>query len=97
MATRVHLNRDYDQQKELEKRLDLSTAALGLSVRTTNCLDEEGICTIGDLLACKREDLLTIDNIGEKTLEDVYLALERLGFYRNDRQQDSGTRLAKSA
>ncbi|MDR3232764.1 MAG: hypothetical protein LBT46_03720 [Planctomycetaceae bacterium] len=93
MATRVRLNRDYDQQKELEKRLELSTAALGLSVRTTNCLDEEGICTIGDLLACKRDDLLKIDNFGEKTLEDVYRALEKLGFCRQDREQQ----LAKSA
>jgi DNA-directed RNA polymerase subunit alpha len=81
------------EQKDLEKKLDWSTAELGLSVRTTNCLDEQGICTIGDLLACKRDDLLQIANFGEKTLEDVYKALEKLGFYRADRQQPK----AKSA
>jgi DNA-directed RNA polymerase subunit alpha len=93
MGTRIPLNRSYIEQRELEKKLELSTAELGLSVRTTNCLDEQGICTIGDLLACRREDLLRISNFGEKTLEDVYKALERLGFYRSDRQSS----VAKSA
>jgi DNA-directed RNA polymerase subunit alpha len=93
MATRIPLNKDYCEQKELEKRLELSIAALGLSVRTTNCLDEEGICTVGDLLACKREDLLKIENFGEKTLGDVYKALEKLGFCRYEKN----VQLAKSA
>ena len=86
MGTRIPMDKSYVDQKELEKKLEWSTAELGLSVRTTNCLDEQGICTIGDLLACQREDLLQIANFGEKTLEDVYRALEKLGFYRTDRQ-----------
>ena len=83
--TRIPLDKSYIEQKELEKKLEWSTAELGLSVRTTNCLDEQGICTIGDLLACRRDDLLQIANFGEKTLEDVYNALEKLGFYRTGR------------
>jgi len=86
MGTRIPMDKSYVEQKELEKKLEWSTAELGLSVRTTNCLDEQGICTIGDLLARQREDLLQIANFGEKTLEDVYQALEKLGFYRADRQ-----------
>ena len=89
MATRIPLNKSYLQQRELAKKLDLSTAELGLSVRTTNCLDEQGISTVGDLLACKRNDLLSISNFGEKTLEEVYKALEKLGFYRSDRQSQT--------
>ncbi len=85
MGTRIPLNKSYTEQKELAKKLDLSTAEIGLSVRTTNCLDEQGICTVRDLLACHREDLLRISNFGEKTLEEVYHALEKLGFYRVDR------------
>ena len=84
--TRIPLDKSYVEQKELERKLGWSTAELGLSVRTTNCLDEQGICTIGDLLACRRDDLLLIANFGEKTLEDVYKALEKLGFYRADRR-----------
>jgi len=83
--TRVPLDKAERDRHELEKKLEWSTAELGLSVRTTNCLDEQGICTIGDLLACRREDLLQIANFGEKTLEDVYNALEKLGFYRTNR------------
>ncbi len=86
MGTRIPLNKSYVEQRALEKKLEMSTAEMGLSVRTTNCLDEQGICTVGDLLACKREDLLTISNFGEKTLEEVYQSLEKLGFYRTDRQ-----------
>jgi DNA-directed RNA polymerase subunit alpha len=70
----------------MRERLELSTAEIGLTVRTTNCLEERGIFTVRDLLNCTREDLLSISNFGEKTLEEVYLALEGIGFYRQIRQ-----------
>ena len=62
----------------------MSTAEIGLAVRTTNCLEERGIFTVNDLLHCTREDLLSISNFGEKTLEEVYKALEKIGFPRPD-------------
>ena len=86
MATRVPLNKTYIREREMEKKLDMSTAEIGLSVRTTNCLDDHGISTVRDLLACTRDELLTISNFGEKTLEEVYKALEKIGFYRRDRR-----------
>ena len=64
----------------------MSTAEIGLAVRTTNCLEERGVFTVNDLLHCTREDLLSISNFGEKTLEEVYKALENVGFYRPGRQ-----------
>ncbi len=91
MATRIAINKSYLEEKELNRKLELSTAELGLSVRTTNCLDEHGISTIGDLLDCTRDELLGLANFGEKTLEDVYRALEKFGFYRRDRRQDTST------
>lgn len=97
MGTRIPMNKSYTEQKALEKKLEMSTAEIGLSVRTTNCLDEQGICTVGDLLACRREDLLDISNFGEKTLEEVYKALEKLGFYRSDQGRRSAHQVAKSA
>jgi len=63
----------------------MSTAEIGLTVRTTNCLEERGIFTVQDLLNCTRDDLLAISNFGEKTLEEVYVALEAFGFYRSGR------------
>ena len=67
---------------EMAEKLEMSTAEIGLSVRTTNCLEEKGIFTVHDLLNCTRADLLSISNFGEKTLEEVYRALEKIGFYR---------------
>ena len=71
------------QSDEMAEKLRMSTAEIGLSVRTTNCLEEKGIFTVNDLLHCTRADLLSISNFGEKTLEEVYRALEKIGFYRS--------------
>ncbi|MEM6330720.1 MAG: DNA-directed RNA polymerase subunit alpha C-terminal domain-containing protein [Planctomycetota bacterium] len=82
--TRIPLNRAQAQSDDLQSRLEMSTAEIGLAVRTTNCLEEKGVFTVNDLLHCTRDDLLSISNFGEKTLEEVYKALENVGFYRPD-------------
>lgn len=84
--TRIPLNRSYEQSQDMRDKLEMSTAEIGLAVRTTNCLEERGVFTVNDLLHCTREDLLSISNFGEKTLEEVYKALESVGFYRRERQ-----------
>ena len=78
------------QSDEMAEKLDMSTAEVGLSVRTTNCLEERGIFTVHDLLKCTRADLLSISNFGEKTLDEVYRALERIGFYRSAQSSADG-------
>ncbi len=85
--TRIPLNNTAGQAKDLQERLEMSTAEIGLSVRTTNCLEEKGIFTVNDLLHSTREDLLSISNFGEKTLEEVYAALEKIGFYRKAKRE----------
>jgi DNA-directed RNA polymerase, alpha subunit/40 kD subunit len=85
MGTRVPLSPEEIQRCKLKLKLDMSTAEIGLSVRTTNCLEERGILTVRDLLSSRPETLLGIANFGEKTLEEVYRALEVLGFYRKSR------------
>ena len=87
MGTRIPLPRtNRDRAEDMAAKLDMSTAEIGLTVRTTNCLEERGIFTVSDLLKCTREDLLGISNFGEKTLEEVYRALEGIGFYRPSRE-----------
>ncbi|MBQ9874152.1 MAG: DNA-directed RNA polymerase subunit alpha [Thermoguttaceae bacterium] len=86
MGTRIPLDPEEIKRRQLNERLKMSIAELGLSVRTTNCLDERGISTIGDLLKRNRSDLLKIPNFGEKTLEEVFIALEKLGFLRKERR-----------
>ena len=84
--TRIRLSSADEESKSLTARLEMSTAEIGLSVRTTNCLEERGIFTVHDLLHTTREELLGISNFGEKTLEEVYGALESVGFFRENRQ-----------
>ena len=86
--TRIPLNALANRNEEFQQRLEMSTAEIGLSVRTTNCLEEKGIFTVEDLLHCTPEDLLSISNFGQKTLEEVYKALEGIGFYRKHRKPE---------
>lgn len=86
MSTRIPLIEADEQRRTMTERLEMSTAEIGLSVRTTNCLEDRGIFTVRDLLNCTRTDLLDISNFGEKTLEEVYTALETVGFYRQGRK-----------
>jgi DNA-directed RNA polymerase subunit alpha len=85
--TRIPLSVSDSRAKTMQSRLEMSTAEIGLSVRTTNCLEEKGIFTVNDLLHCTRDDLLSISNFGEKTLEEVYKALEGIGFYRRTKRE----------
>jgi DNA-directed RNA polymerase subunit alpha len=85
-VTRVRINNTGNEADDLQAKLDMSTAEIGLSVRTTNCLEERGIFTVRDLLNCSRDDLLSISNFGEKTLEEVYKALEGIDLYRTSHQ-----------
>ncbi len=87
MGTRIRLNTTAVEAKDVAERLEMSTAEIGLSVRTTNCLEERGIYTVNDLLNSTADDLLSISNFGEKTLEEVYKALEAIGFYRRSRRR----------
>jgi len=87
MGTRIPLSTTDTAAKDMAEKLEMSTAEIGLSVRTTNCLEERGIFTVRDLLNCTREDLLSISNFGEKTLEEVYKALEGIGFCRRSRRE----------
>lgn len=89
MSTRIPLDPREIKRREMQEKLDLSMAEIGLSVRTTNCLDEQGISTVGELLKCTRADLLSIPNFGEKTLEEVFNALEKLGFLRVEKRRQA--------
>ncbi len=86
MRTRIPLSQADEQARLRTQRLNLSIAEMGLSVRTTNCLEETGIFTVRDLLNSTPKKLLAISNFGEKTLDEVYKALEALDFYRDGYQ-----------
>lgn len=84
--TRIPISQSEEKARQMREQLDLSTAEIGLTVRTTNCLEEKGIFTVRDLLRSTPKDLLSISNFGEKTLEEVYSSLEKIGYCRPARQ-----------
>jgi len=95
MGSGVPQNTVDTEAVDLREKLQMSTAEIGLSVRTTNCLDERGIFTVQDLLNWTRDDLLSISNFGEKTLEEVFKALEGIGFHRKRKREAMADREAK--
>ncbi len=44
--TRIPLNRAFEESQDVRQRLEMSTAEIGLAVRTTNCLEERGVFTV---------------------------------------------------
>jgi DNA-directed RNA polymerase subunit alpha len=71
--------RDSGFDAELERKLNMSLAQLELSVRATNCLENEGMSTVRDLVSRTEEQLLTVRNFGETTLKEVSSKLQELG------------------
>lgn len=63
----------------LRHKLGMSLAELDLSVRATNCLESEGITTVGDLVSRSEEQLLQVRNLGETTLKEVKAKLSDHG------------------
>jgi DNA-directed RNA polymerase subunit alpha len=96
-VTRIRLSKADEEARTLRERLELSTAEIGLCVRTTNCLEEKGIFTVKDLLNSTPDTLLSITNFGEKTLLEVYQALERIGFRRPKANRTLGIFSSNSA
>lgn len=51
------------------------------STRTANCLKKQRIETIDELLSLSADDLLKIDNFGEKSLKEIREILAAEGMY----------------
>lgn len=80
--TRKPLDAEMVKRREMCVKLEMNLAELKLQVRTTNCLEEHGISTVGELLKHSPEELLSFPNFGQRTLDEVFLALLELGFVR---------------
>lgn len=59
--------------------LDIPIDKLHLSVRSFNALSSANIKTTGDLITKSPEELLTIKNLGRRSLEEIQLKLQELG------------------
>lgn len=63
----------------LESRLGMLVADLRLSGRASNCLHEEGIARLRDLVSRTREEVLAMRNAGETTADEIEEKLKELG------------------
>lgn len=69
--------------KDNGKVLEMTIEELDLSVRSFNCLKRAGINTVGDLINKSEDDMMKVRNLGKKSLEEVVLKLNSLGFNLN--------------
>jgi len=65
--------------EQVEVTLDMDLEHLDLSVRSMNCLRAENIHTIRDLVYKSENELLTLRNFGNTSLDEVKSKLEPLG------------------
>ena len=69
------------EKKELHKRLSKPISELELSVRSSNCLAEANIRTIGDLVRKKETEMLKYKNFGKKSLNEINSVLSSMGLH----------------
>ena len=69
-----------EEAEEVPEELLQPLTELGSEARVCNLLREEGIVTLGDLLARSREELLDIHGFGEQTLKRLEEQLAQLGY-----------------
>jgi DNA-directed RNA polymerase subunit alpha len=72
----MQVNRDRD---EILAKLALKINEIELSVRSTNCLANANIDTIGELVVMPESEMLRFRNFGKKSLTEIKQKLDELG------------------
>ena len=67
------------EEKELIEKLKIPVTELELSVRSSNCLKEAKIKTIGDLVRKTEMEMLKYRNFGKKSLSEINKILQDMG------------------
>ena len=67
------------EEKDLQQRLNMPISELELSVRSSNCLKEAKIKTIGDLVGRSELEMLKYRNFGKKSLTEIGKVLADMG------------------
>lgn len=74
---------------ELQKKLTKPISELELSVRSSNCLAEADIRTIGDLVSKKESEMLKYKNFGKKSLKEISEVLASMGLHLGMEEEKS--------
>jgi DNA-directed RNA polymerase subunit alpha len=62
-----------------DEKYNMLVEQLELSVRTMNCLRRGGITTVGELIGKGEDELLSLHNFGQKSMQEVKERLKSLG------------------
>jgi DNA-directed RNA polymerase subunit alpha len=65
-----------EQNKLFEKTIE----ELDLSVRSYNCLKKSNINTFGDIIGKTEEEIMSIKNLGKKSLEEIKDKVNEFGY-----------------
>jgi DNA-directed RNA polymerase subunit alpha len=78
-----HTRTEEDRQSELpfNKNLLRKVDELELSVRSANCLKNDNIVYIGDLVQKTEQEMLRTPNFGRKSLNEIKEVLSQMGLY----------------
>ena len=63
---------------ELARTMELPIAHMDLSVRASNCLEAEGIQTIGELVGMSQDQVMGFKNFGRTSLKEIARRLEEM-------------------
>ncbi len=77
-SSKEQLDAEHRRIREILKR---SIDELEISVRTSNCLKNKNIKTIGDLVRKSGKELLTYDNFGRKSMKELEKILNSMGLH----------------
>ena len=64
--------------EDLKRKLAMPVSTLDLSVRASNCLESEGIQTVGDLVSRSEDEMLKLKNFGRTSLNEVKKKLQAM-------------------
>ena len=67
------------EEKEQTEKFNMPITELELSVRSSNCLREAKIKTIGDLVKKTEMEMLKYRNFGKKSLSEINVILVNMG------------------
>jgi hypothetical protein len=71
-----------------QRMLDESLHELGLPVRIINALETNArVFLVKELLSMRPAEVLALPNFGQKTLDTIYEALAKFGFYKEGSAQ----------
>ncbi len=78
-ANNVEEQKEEVKEEDSKEALKVLISELGLSARAEQALTDAGIRTVGGLVRKSEEDILALPGLGQKALEEIKEALNKLG------------------